>query len=124
VHCLPGQRDASAQNENLHHQSQNDQTVNNMKAIPVLVTLIIFAGTASAAATEDTDTIEHGKQLHDEHCVKCHTDDVYTRKNRFVKSLQALNTQVERCKNNTGAPWFDEDTAAVVKYLDNKYYKF
>ena len=95
-----------------------------MKSLLLLAALLMFAGVASAASTEETDIIEHGKALTLEHCYKCHTDEVYTRKNRFVKSLQALKTQVERCKNNTGAPWFDEDTAAVVEYLDDKYYKF
>jgi mono/diheme cytochrome c family protein len=95
-----------------------------MKSLPLLAALLIFAGTTSAATTDESDIIEHGKELHQEYCTKCHTDSVYTRPNRFVKSLQALKTQVERCKNNTGAQWFDEDTAAVVKYLDEKYYKF
>lgn len=95
-----------------------------MKSIQLLAALLIFTGTATAASTEEADIIEHGKALTLEHCYKCHTDDVYTRKNHFIKSLQALNTQVERCKNNTGAQWFDEDTAAVVKYLNEKYYKF
>jgi hypothetical protein len=29
-----------------------------------------------------------------------------------------------RCKDNTGTPWFDEDTDAVVHFLNEKYYKF
>jgi len=95
-----------------------------MKTTVLLVIQLLFAGAAAAATTDEADIIEHGSKLHQEYCYKCHTDAVYTRDNRFVKSLQALNTQVERCKNNTGAPWFDDDTAAVVKYLDDKYYKF
>ena len=51
-------------------------------------------------------------------------DKVYTRDDRFVKSLSALGKQVVRCKDNTGAPWFDEDTDAVVYFLNEKYYKF
>jgi hypothetical protein len=49
---------------------------------------------------------------------------VYTRENHFVKSLEALSKQVVRCKDNTSAPWFDEDTEAVVHFLNEKYYKF
>ena len=67
---------------------------------------------------------EHGKKMHEDHCYKCHTDSVYTRDNRFVKSLEALNKQVVRCKDNLGIPWFDEDTDAVVHFLNEKYYKF
>lgn len=67
---------------------------------------------------------EQGDKMHSEHCYKCHTDKVYTRGDRFVKSLSALGKQVVRCKDNTGAPWFDEDTDAVVHFLNEKYYKF
>lgn len=65
-----------------------------------------------------------GNKLHTEHCYKCHTDNVYTRDDRFVKSLNALSKQVVRCKDNLGIPWFDEDTDAVVHFLNEKYYKF
>ena len=80
-----------------------------------------------ALADEGTNTqkqFEHGQKMHAQHCTKCHADEVYTRENRFVKSLDALSKQVLRCKNNTGAPWFDEDTEAVVHFLNEKYYKF
>lgn len=67
---------------------------------------------------------KHGKQLHDEHCMKCHDDSVYTRPDRFITSKEALAKQVNRCGLNTGAQWFDEDAADVVDYLNTTYYKF
>jgi hypothetical protein len=73
---------------------------------------------------ETDKQFEHGNKMHKEHCYKCHTESVYTRDNRFIKSLDALSKQVVRCKDNTGAPWFDEDTDAVVHFLNEKYYKF
>lgn len=68
--------------------------------------------------------IEHGKEIHKNHCYKCHTDEVYTRENRFVKSIDALSKQVKRCKDGNNIPWFDEDTDAVVQFLNKKYYRF
>lgn len=80
---------------------------------------------AAADAVADKDTpLQHGEKMHTEHCYKCHDDSVYTRDNRFVKSLDALSKQVVRCKDNLGIPWFDEDTTAVVQFLNEKYYKF
>ena len=79
-------------------------------------------------AKDNIEDIENsmtpGEQAHTNHCYKCHTDDVYTREDRFVKSIDALSKQVVRCKDNTGAPWFDEDTEAVVQFLNKKYYRF
>ena len=70
------------------------------------------------------DRLTHGEETHRVHCYKCHTDEVYTRENRFVKSIDALSKQVVRCKDGNNVPWFEEDTEAVVQFLNNKYYRF
>lgn len=79
---------------------------------------------ANDSDTETTDPVSDGEQAHKDHCYKCHTDDVYTRENRFVKSIDALSKQVVRCKDGNNVPWFDEDTDAVVQFLNKKYYRF
>lgn len=80
---------------------------------------------ASFAANEEiTDPIAHGEKAHKNHCYKCHSDDIYTRENRFVKSIDALSKQVLRCKEGSNIPWFDEDADAVVQFLNKKYYRF
>jgi hypothetical protein len=100
-----------------------------MKKTIIHSVLITIAASGSFTASADTETdkekqFEHGEKMHAEHCYKCHTDKVYTRDNRFVKSINALSKQVVRCKDNLGIPWFDEDTTAVVHFLNEKYYKF
>jgi len=90
----------------------------------LLVSAISFSSSSFAADKEITDPIAHGEKAHNTHCYKCHTDQVYSRENRFVKSIDALSKQVERCKNSNNVPWFDEDTDAVVQFLNNKYYRF
>ena len=79
---------------------------------------------ANDSGNETTDLLAHGEEAHKNHCYKCHTDDVYTRENRFVKSIDALSKQVVRCKDGSNVPWFDEDTDAVVQFLNKKYYRF
>ncbi len=91
---------------------------------PILVFLSLLAASHAALATDADKQLAHGEKLHNSHCVKCHTDQVYTRDNRFVKTLNALGKQVRRCKDNTGATWFDDDTDAVVRFLNTRYYKF
>lgn len=85
-------------------------------ALPLL--LLALSGNAGAG------DLEHGKQLLEERCTRCHDDSMYTRKDRFITSRNSLVTQVTRCSVNTGAQWFDEDIADVVDYLDTTYYKF
>lgn len=84
----------------------------------------LFSSPAMADEGADNDMLAHGEQAHSEHCVKCHSDSVYTREDRRVKSLDALGKQVRRCRDNLGITWFDEDTDAVVQFLDQKYYRF
>lgn len=67
---------------------------------------------------------EHGQQLHDEHCMKCHDTGVYTREDRRVTNQDALVKQVKRCELNLGLQWFDNDVNDVVQHLNQSFYKF
>ena len=90
----------------------------------LLTTSIVITTTAFASEDEISDPVAHGEQAHKNHCYKCHTDTVYTRENRFVKSIDALSKQVVRCKEGSDIPWFEEDSDAVVQFLNKKYYRF
>jgi hypothetical protein len=90
----------------------------------LFISVISISNISYADTEEITDPIAHGEQAHKSHCYKCHSDDVYTRENRFVKSLDALSKQVVRCKEGSDIPWFDEDADAVVQFLNKKYYRF
>ncbi len=93
----------------------------------LLLAACLLATHSASQASEHTDPAHmstHGAMLHDKHCVKCHGDEVYLRDDRRIKSLPALGTQVRRCRDNLGMQWFDEDTNAVVEYLNQRYYKF
>ena len=93
--------------------------------------IIVSTGLSSVSCAKEedkqtviSDPIAHGKKAHETHCYKCHSDEIYTREDRIVKSLDALSRQVDRCKDGTGTPWFDEDAEAVVQFLNKKYYRF
>lgn len=72
-----------------------------------------------------------GQSLHDKNCQACHIamtggdgSVLYTRSQRKVRSLAALEAQVRRCESNLELKWFDEDIVDVVEYLNHAYYKF
>lgn len=98
--------------------------VKNQFKFILLLSVFCISNSGYAAQAEITDPLKHGEQTHKNHCYKCHNDDIYTRSNRFVKSIDALSKQVVRCKESNDIPWFDEDADAVVKFLNTKYYKF
>jgi len=86
---------------------------------------LTFVATAHAA------DLKRGKQLLEENCIKCHADmvggdgsKIYTRADRRIDSLAALNKQVHRCKTSLGVSWPEDQIADVVAYLNKTYYKF
>lgn len=102
-----------------------------MKNHTLYTALLVFAFSSAASAGENNNAGEnkdklydYGNTAHKDHCYKCHGDEVYTRDDRFVKTISALGKQVRRCKDNLGIAWFDEDTDAVIHFLNKKYYKF
>ena len=74
----------------------------------------------NVALADDIDAAE----LINNDCSGCHSSEVYTRDDRRVHSLAQLGTQVRMCDANLGIGLFDEDVEAVVKFLDQNYYKF
>lgn len=84
-----------------------------------ILTLVCLSGTTVYAAD-----VEHGQKLHSTYCMNCHTSSVYTRPNRRIDSLEALNRQVQRCETALGVKWPAEDVADVVQYLNDNFYKF
>lgn len=84
-------------------------------AIALLTTLAI---SASAAAEFDAASYHDGK------CTACHGTEVYTRENRRITSLRALENQVARCDANLGTQLFPEDLELLVEHLNRNFYKF
>jgi len=91
----------------------------NIRHLTLTTTCLLAAAALPAAAVA-----ENGATLHQENCTSCHDDSVYKRKDRRVTDMAGLTKQVKRCEQSLGLTWFDEDTDAVVAYLNSTYYKF
>jgi cytochrome c553 len=64
-----------------------------------------------------------GKKLHDANCVRCHSTSVYTRPDRRIKSLAALNEQVGACLHAAQVELTQDEQRSIVKYLNEQFYK-
>ncbi len=89
-----------------------------MKIYAALLFLTVFVISAEAA------DIENGDDLHFENCTGCHQENIYTRENRNVRSMERLGLQVRFCKDSLELSWFDEDVDDVVEFLKQNYYHF
>ena len=92
---------------------------------------LIFGLSLSFIASAQAADLKRGQQLLEENCIKCHASmvggdgsKIYTRADRRIDSLDALDTQVHRCKTSLGVSWPEDQIADVVAYLNHKYYKF
>ena len=89
-----------------------------MKILPLIFPVMLAPMVLQAA------DIENGEELHFDDCTGCHQEEVYTRENRVVNSLDRLGRQVRFCRDTVGAQWFDEDVEDVIAYLNQAYYRF
>ena len=92
-----------------------------------MILLMLIGINANVHADDDTSA----KALHDKHCEGCHANMLggdgsllYTRDNRRIKDMSALQNQVQRCETRLGLKWFQDDIDKVVTYLNDNFYKF
>lgn len=83
-----------------------------------------FALSLILACASTTALAENAKTLVQRDCMSCHGDEVYTRSNRMVNSLDGLRHQIGRCHQATGNNWSRDQIESVVQYLNRNYYKF
>ena len=86
-----------------------------------LATMLLASTLATPLHAAD---IDNGDDLHFEHCTGCHQEEVYTRPDRKVSSLEQLGRQVRFCKDTIGVNWFDDEVEDVIAYLNQTYYHF
>ena len=95
-----------------------------MKARVMVYSLLLLAMVMTAPAPAFAANIEHGKNLYEQHCTRCHDTRVHTRPDRRIGSLEALQSQVKRCELNASVDWPQQDVDDVVAYLNATFYKF
>lgn len=94
-----------------------------MKKI-IAITLLGLVNISICMASETSET-PSGMKLHNDKCMTCHKTKVYTREDRTIKTLEALAKQVNFCmKGAAKAEWTTSETNSVIKYVNNKFYKF
>jgi hypothetical protein len=96
-----------------------------------LILLLVAVGTAAAADPFPNADSKAGAQFHEKHCVACHIrlygsdgSKIYTRKERVIRTPQALLQRVATCNAQINAGLFPEEEAHVAAHLNERYYQF
>jgi len=92
-----------------------------MKRVLLISILLLTSATLPPALPADS---AQGKKLHDANCTRCHDTSVYTRQDRKIKSLEALNDQVSGCVHMAQVRLSDAEQKSLVQYLNEQFYKF
>lgn len=91
----------------------------------ILLTLITLAGLLISGTSMAAGNNANGKKLFTaSKCNQCHGTEVFTRADRKVTDLSALEAQVRRCDSNLNTNWFDDEIIDVTAHLNKQYYKF
>ncbi len=91
----------------------------------IVFTFLTIAGLLASGASFAEGNAANGKKLFTaSKCNQCHGTEVFTRKDRKVKNLAALEAQVRRCDSNLNTNWFDDEIIDVTAHLNKQYYKF
>ena len=93
------------------------------KTLYAVIVLSSLAPGVQAESMLPGDTAK-GKQLHDAGCAGCHGSEVYTRKDRRIKSVEGLIGQVRNCNTNLERSYSSAQLNDLTKYLNETYYKF
>ena len=102
-----------------------------MKTRTFLISMSMLVAPLALASALLPGDADHGRQVHDKSCAGCHDsmtggngNQLYTRDNRRVGSIEGLMAQVGRCNSMQRLGLDEKDIDGVVKYLNEEFYKF
>ena len=93
-----------------------------MKSILGVSALMLLI--ASAYAAELPGASADGKRLHDANCMGCHDTGIYTRKDRLIGSLDALQKRLSDCSHMAKKEFSAIETQNIIRYLNDQFYQF
>jgi len=94
-----------------------------MKSILCVSLLTLLMPSSAYAGALSGDSAE-GKRLHDANCMGCHDTGIYTRKDRLVRSLDALKEQLGSCSHMAKKEFSPIETQNIINYLNDRFYQF
>jgi mono/diheme cytochrome c family protein len=89
-----------------------------------LLSALAFLGAAAVSLDASAQNVERGRELYENHCRVCHTEQVHGRRNRAALSVGDLREIVDQWQSNQGLRWTREEIDDVVLYLANTRYFF
>ena len=93
-----------------------------MKGVLCLSLLILLM--PSTYAAELPGDSADGSVMHDANCLGCHDTGIYIRKDRRIRSLDALEGQLANCSHMANLQFSAIEMQNIIKYLNDQFYQF
>jgi hypothetical protein len=93
-----------------------------MKSV-LCLSLLILLMPSTYAAELPGDSVD-GSVMHDANCLGCHGTGIYTRKDRRIRSLDALKGQLANCSHMATLQLSAIEMQNIIKYLNDQFYQF
>lgn len=68
--------------------------------------------------------IQRGELLYENHCEKCHTQQIHWRDKALVTDWKSLVDEVSRWQRESGLEWNKSDIDEVSRYLNEQFYHY
>ena len=100
--------------------------LNKQKIKYKVVFLLLLSTSTLTFGSSLSDIASQGKEFYlDANCQKCHNQDKnYDAKKKKSKNMANLTTWIKDCDSFFGTGLFPEEQEAIVKYLNEVYYKY
>lgn len=90
----------------------------------LLIACLTYGALLPPAAAAPAGNAAAGEKLHAANCLGCHDTGVYTRKDRKIGSLEALNLQFETCAHMTKKSFTPAEIRDMTTFLNDRFYRF
>ena len=87
-------------------------------AIALILAATLVAGQSSGGGGS------RGELLYSTYCIGCHTTEMHWREKKLATDWGSLRHQVRRWQQNVAPGLAEEDSTAIARYLNNRYYHF
>lgn len=90
----------------------------------LLIACLAHGMLVATAQAAPAGNVAAGERLHAANCTGCHDTSVYTRKDRRVGSLDALNAQFQSCSHMTKKEFTPTEVRDLTKFINDRFYHF
>lgn len=91
---------------------------------PLRISTMAFLVLATGAQAALPGDAAEGKRLHDANCMACHDTGVYTRKDRKMRSVDAVRQHMQSCSHMAKLSLSAAQEQHLLKFLNEQFYRF